>query len=176
MDLIRQAGADHIPHQLALEVIKGLVHKTQVQCAVALSPVCIRCTAASRPCRSRALGQLSAVALFLDVLEQPGELLGIVIPQGGELPRAALPDLGGDGGHVHHHKAGGQGLVELPGTGVAVVHGGDKAGGVVEDDPLVAGHVDGPAEVQVAWSTARDSFLAMLISSRTPKPPFSAHW
>ena len=31
-------------------------------------------------------------------------------------------------------------------------------------------------EFSVAWSTARDSFLAMLISSSTPKPPTSAHW
>ena len=56
--------------------------------------------------------------------------------------------LRGDHRHVHNHEPGHQGLVQLPGAGVAVVHGGDEAGGVVEGDPLVAGHVDGPAEVQ----------------------------
>ena len=54
----------------------------------------------------------------------------------------------GDGGHLDDHEAGGQGLVQLPGTGVAVVHGGDEAGLLGQRDAVVAGHVNGAAEVQ----------------------------
>ena len=46
------------------------------------------------------------------------------------------------------HKAGGQGLVQLPGAGVAIVHGGDKAGGGGDGHPLVSGDVQHPPEIQ----------------------------
>ena len=54
----------------------------------------------------------------------------------------------GDGGHLDDHKAGGEGFVQFPGARVAVVHGGDEAGRLVQADALVAGHIDGAAEVQ----------------------------
>ena len=54
----------------------------------------------------------------------------------------------GDGGHLHHRKARGKRLVQLPGARVAVVHGGDKAGLLGQRDAVVTGYVDGAAEVQ----------------------------
>ena len=53
-----------------------------------------------------------------------------------------------DGGHLDDCKAGSQGLVQLPGARVAIVHGGDEAGLFGQRDALVAGHINGAAEVQ----------------------------
>ena len=53
-----------------------------------------------------------------------------------------------DGRHLHHCKAGGKRLVQLPGARVAVVHGGNKAGLLGQRDAVVTGYVDGAAEVQ----------------------------
>ena len=53
-----------------------------------------------------------------------------------------------DGGHLDDCKAGSQGLVQLPGARVAIVHGGDEAGLLGQRDALVAGHINGAAEVQ----------------------------
>ena len=54
----------------------------------------------------------------------------------------------GDGRHLHHRKARGQRLVQLPGARVAVVHGGNKAGLLGQRDAVITGYVDGAAEVQ----------------------------
>ena len=54
----------------------------------------------------------------------------------------------GDGGHLDDHKAGGEGFVQFPGARVAVVHGGNETGLLGQRDALVAGHIDGAAEIQ----------------------------
>ncbi|MPN02724.1 hypothetical protein SDC9_149940 [bioreactor metagenome] len=53
-----------------------------------------------------------------------------------------------DGWHVDDQKAGGQRLIQVPGPRVAVVHGGDKAGGVRQRNAVVTRHVNAAAEVQ----------------------------
>ena len=53
-----------------------------------------------------------------------------------------------DGGHLDDHKPGGQGLVQLPGAGVAVVHGGDEAGGGGHEEAVIPRDVQHPPEVQ----------------------------
>ena len=53
-----------------------------------------------------------------------------------------------DGGHLDDHKPGGQGLVQLPGPGVAVVHGGDEPGRRFHGDAVITRHIDDPAEIQ----------------------------
>ena len=69
--------------------------------------------------------------------------------QGGERAAQQLLQVGiGDHRHIQHRKAGYQRLVELAGAGVAVVHGADKAGGIVQRDALVARHVDDPPVIQ----------------------------
>ena len=94
-------------------------------------------------------GDLSAVAFQPQVLEQSGELLH---PGGFQLREALAEELLqvflGDDRHIQHHEAGNQGLVQLPGAGIAVVHGADEPGGGVQGDAPVAGDVDDPAEVQ----------------------------
>ena len=54
----------------------------------------------------------------------------------------------GDGGHLDDHKAGGEGFVQFPSARVAVVHGGNETGLLGQRDALVAGHIDGAAEIQ----------------------------
>ena len=85
----------------------------------------------------------------MQVEEEQGELVDIVCVQVGELGTEQLFEVVlCDGGHLDDHKAGRQRLVQLTGARIAVVHGGDEAGLLGQRDALVAGHVDGAAEVQ----------------------------
>ena len=94
-------------------------------------------------------GYLAAVALLPQVAEQLGQLHCPLLLQRGEAAaQQLLQILVGDNGHVHHHEAADQRLVQLAGTGVAVVHGADEPCGIVQLDALVAGHIDDPPVIQ----------------------------
>ena len=61
-----------------------------------------------------------------------------------EFAQIVLPDYR----HIHHHEPGNQRFVQLPGPGVAIVHGADEPGRVVQRHAAVARNVNDPAEIQ----------------------------
>ena len=85
----------------------------------------------------------------MQVKEEQSKLVHIFVRQVGKLgPQQLFKVFLRDGGHLDDCKAGSQGLVQLPGARVAIVHGGDEAGLFGQRDAFVAGHINGAAEVQ----------------------------
>ena len=94
-------------------------------------------------------GNFCTVALFLQVKEQQCKLAHILGSKIGELrPQQLFQIVLRNGGHLDDHETGGECLVQLTGAGITVVHGGNKAGLLRQRDAVVAGHIDGTAEVQ----------------------------
>ena len=131
-------------------------------------------TASATSCRSKGSfgGDLRAVALLPQISKQGGELLHPGVLHLGKAPQQQLFQvLRGDHRHVHNHEPGHQGLVQLPGAGVAVVHGANEAGGVVQHDPVIPGYVDDPPEVQSGVEDGQGLVLGHVHLVQHPEAP-----
>ena len=94
-------------------------------------------------------GDLRAPALLLQVEKELHELSAVLFFQRGELlAEQTIQTVLRDGRHLNDDKARGERFIQLARAGVAVVHRADEARGGVDRHAVVAGNVDGAAEVE----------------------------
>ncbi len=149
-ELERYPRRHHIPNQALLIAVKGFAGDAHIQRRPGGNPGLHELQGVQQAPEVQGLGgDLAGPTFGLKFKEQLAKLLPGLFPQGGKVPgEQPVQVFRADGGHLQHHEPGGQGLVQLPGPGVAVVHGGDEAGAFFHGQAVIAGHVQAAPEVQ----------------------------